>query len=110
MQMLLNRQSDLIVKSASAKSEKQKPNRRVFQIDFSKNYDLTCAMDSLRPVTYRNCLVLGFTKGASYSKKGDSEVGSGYFDEWLVVKMPDGRRLYIETDNIDALEETRRTK
>lgn len=112
MQLLLNRQSDLIAKSASAGSEKQqpKPKARVFKIDFSKRYDLTYVMDDQAPIIYRNCLVLGFTKGASYSKKGDFEVGSGYFDDWLVVKLPDGRRLYLEPDNIDIIEETRRAR
>jgi hypothetical protein len=68
---------------------------KFFAIDFSKRYDLHCHTGGSDGVV-RQCKILGFTgrrpeEDSNYSLRS---VRAAYFQNWLVVEQPDGRRLH----------------
>ena len=82
---------------------------KAFDIDFTKRYDFIGSSESGNHVLYRNCRILGFTKGkeGSGSSFTSSYSSYGYFDTWLVIELEDGRKAYIPPNEIRAFEETK---
>jgi hypothetical protein len=74
---------------------------KMYEIDFSKRYNLTLDLRSGLN-TYSDCLIKGFTKS-----KTESFSRYEYFNAWLVVELPDGRIVYLPPRDVTMIEESK---
>jgi hypothetical protein len=76
----------------------------------------TVSVHGVETTVYRNCLILGITGRGELSERGGRDSfafssGSKYsqadfFDNWLVLKQPDGRLTYIPPNAVRFFEES----
>ncbi len=74
----------------------------VYDVDFSKRYDLMLDSYGNDQHIYSNCLIKGFTY-----KKNEGSRRYSYFEKWLVVELPDKRLVYLQPRNITVIEESK---
>jgi hypothetical protein len=89
----------------------QKLPANMFQIDFSKRYNIfpTGGYGSSGDRVYQNVKILGFVGSPEgREKNAGSFMGSDYFSyfgKWLVLELYDTRKVYLPVSAIGVIEE-----
>ena len=103
----------------AGEAPKQGTAAQSFHVEIDRPYDVHCTLVSQSPTAYLNCRILGFTArglggvnaAAPPTSSGFSsssyDRGAPYFDDWLVLRLSDGRRAYIPANAVNYIEEPR---
>lgn len=79
---------------------------QVLRIDFSRPHDFHFRFFSGSECILQSCVLEGFTTPVD---DAGNQLGSGRewgHDRWLVLRKPDGRRVYVPRDGLQYIEET----
>lgn len=79
------------------------------QIDFNKRYDAHCSLIVQGATVFKNVKIVGFTGSKEKQVNTEYSLSSSrekYFEQWLVLEMPDKRLVYIPPSALKYLEET----
>jgi hypothetical protein len=79
------------------------PNQNLV-IDFTKRYNLVCR-EGQTSRTYQGCRVLGYTGDTVREADGSLSKTYSQFERWLVIRLLDGRRVFLSPSSIAFLEE-----
>ena len=79
------------------------PNEN-FVIDFSRRYRIILS-DAKGSPAYENAKILGYTGETVRESSGRLSKGYGHFGRWLVIELPDRRRVYLSPGHISYIED-----
>ena len=82
----------------------QEVPKQSFIIDFSRRYHITLS-DYRSTRTYSNAKIMGYTGETNRDASGGLSKDYRHFGQWLVIELPDRRRVYFPPTSIAHLEE-----